>query len=620
MTSATLWLANYKQIGESEMQIWRQLLIGINRSFRIRLIISLSAIILLAFGITGYLTYQYNLKLFEEEISKQFSRTNEEALAKIEMKVQEIVRVSQTVVFNPQIEMLIKRINSQEDADAFNLYYDKKQIEEQIFQIKSDAPYITGMYLYDLNGNPSYFSYTTSAIKNLDEPTFQTIQSKLNDTYGNLAWMSMPLPSSIEPSGFRQTIIIARLMKNSALQTYGVLVMAVDESFFAGILKELIKDGTGEVYLYNENKELLYSNSTLETAEKAQMLQDMSETRVMNNHLYVQGISKATSFKLVSSTSLSDIQVKNKILSKRIAYTGFISILLTSILIVISTGKLLRPIKDLLLGLRKVRSGDFSARIEIRTKDELAYMGESFNAMAEQVGRLITEVYLTQLSEREAELKALQVQLNPHFLHNMFNEIYWKLYLQNEKDTAALIATISEMLKYSLMPVRTLTTVQEEFQQIRNYVKLQTELFEPDLETIIQADEQVLDNEMMRFLLQPLVENVFVHAFRNKVSHKILVIRARQHLDHLEIEVTDNGCGMDESAIAILLGPKGTSLPQRSDGREHLGVRSVVRRLELVHGQPYRLEVESVVNSGTTMRLILPNHPTKKELSQHAEG
>lgn len=87
------------------------------------------------------------------------------------------------------------------------------------------------MYLYDLNGNPSYFSYTTSAIKNLDAPTFQTIQSKLSDTYGNLAWMSMPLPSSIEPSGFRQTIIIARLMKNSALQTYGVLVMAVDESF-----------------------------------------------------------------------------------------------------------------------------------------------------------------------------------------------------------------------------------------------------------------------------------------------------------------------------------------------------------------------------------------------------
>ncbi|WP_173219686.1 cache domain-containing sensor histidine kinase [Paenibacillus alba] len=588
------------------MPNWMQALLGINRSFRVKLILSLSVIILLSFGITGYLTYQYNLKLFEEEISKQFSRTNEEALAKMELKVQEIIRISQTIVFNPQIEQVIKRINSAEDADAFNLYFDKKQIEEQIFQIKSDAPYITGMYLYDLNGNPSYFSYTTSTINNLSDEVFQVISSKLSDTSGNLVWTSMALPSSVEPSGFRQTIIIARYMKNSALNTYGVLVMAMDESFFSGSLKELTKDGTGEVYLFNNNKELLYSNVTQNLAEKQQLLVNLNQTQVMDNHLFVQGESKATSFKLVSGTSLTDIRSKNKALSQRIVYSGLISIMLTSILIVLSTGKLLRPLKDLLMGLRKVRSGDFEARIEIRTKDELAYMAESFNAMAEQVGRLIKEVYMTQLSEREAELKALQAQLNPHFLHNMFNEIYWKLYLQNEKETASLIAAISEMLKYSLMPVRTPTSVREELQQMRNYLKLQTELFEANLETIIQADEDILDCEIMRFLLQPLVENVFVHGFRNKVAHKVLVIRARNADGFLEIEVTDNGCGMDGSAISQLLGEKGAALPQRSDGRESLGVRSVVRRIELVYGSPYRLEIMSVVDSGTTMRLLLP--------------
>ncbi|MEC0228509.1 cache domain-containing sensor histidine kinase [Paenibacillus alba] len=588
------------------MPNWMQALLGINRSFRVKLILSLSVIILLSFGITGYLTYQYNLKLFEEEISKQFSRTNEEALAKMELKVQEIIRISQTIVFNPQIEQVIKRINSAEDADAFNLYFDKKQIEEQIFQIKSDAPYITGMYLYDLNGNPSYFSYTTSTINNLSDEVFQVISSKLSDTSGNLVWTSMALPSSVEPSGFRQTIIIARYMKNSALNTYGVLVMAMDESFFSGSLKELTKDGTGEVYLFNNNKELLYSNITQNLAEKQQLLVNLNQTQVMDNHLFVQGESKATSFKLVSGTSLTDIRSKNKALSQRIVYSGLISILLTSILIVLSTGKLLRPLKDLLMGLRKVRSGDFEARIEIRTKDELAYIAESFNAMAEQVGRLIKEVYMTQLSEREAELKALQAQLNPHFLHNMFNEIYWKLYLRNEKETASLIAAISEMLKYSLMPVRTPTSVREELQQMRNYLKLQTELFEANLETVIQADEDILDCEIMRFLLQPLVENVFVHGFRNKVAHKVLVIRARNADGFLEIEVTDNGCGMDEAAISQLLGEKGAALPQRSDGRESLGVRSVVRRIELVYGLPYRLEIMSVVDSGTTMRLLLP--------------
>lgn len=588
------------------MRSWSRLLLSINRSFRVKLILSLSVIILLTFGVTGYLTYRFNLSLFEEEISKQFSSTNEEALAKMDLKVQEVVRISQTVVFNPEIEKVITRINTSEDSDPFNLYYNKRQIEEQIFQIKSDAPYITGMYLYDLKGNPSYFSYTTSSINVPDENVFSVIRSKINETYGDLVWMSMPLSSSVEPSGFRNTIIVARWMKNSALNTYGVLMMAFDESFFSGSLKELTKNGEGEVYLFNKNNELLFSNSPESSADKRERLKNLSQTQIMDQHLFVQGQSKETSFKLVSGTSLTAIQSKNRDLFQKIVYSGLISILLTSVLIVLSTGNLLRPLKDLLQGLRKVRSGDFDTRIEIRTKDELAYIGESFNAMAEQVGRLIKEVYLTQLSEKEAELKALQAQLNPHFLHNMFNEIYWKLYLQDEIETAALIAAISEMLKYSLMPVRTLTTVREELQQIRNYLKVQKELFETDLETIIQADDDVLNGQVMRSLLQPLVENVFMHAFRNKVSQKVLLIKASSRDGFLEIEVTDNGCGMDEVAISQILGFQGSSLPQRSDGRESLGVRSVVRRIELVYGTPYRLEINSVIESGTTMRLVLP--------------
>lgn len=597
------------------MMSWIRSLVGINRSFRVKLILSLSIIILLAFCLTGYLTYRYNLTLFEDEISKQFSSTNEEALAKLDLKVQEVVRISQTVVFNPAIENVISRINLNEDSDAFNRYYDKKQIEDQIYQIKSDAPYITGMYLYDLKGNPSYFSYTTSMIKVPDENVFNVIRSKLSDTSGDLVWNSMPLPSPIEPSGFRNTIIVARFMKNINLTTYGVLVMAFDESFFSGSLKELTKAGQGQVYLFNKNNELLFKNSPV-PVDQLELLRNMNQTQLLENHLYVQGKSEVTNFKLVSGTSLTEIQSRSRDLFKMIVYSGLISILLASVLIVLSTGNLLRPLKDLLLGLRKVRSGDFEARIEIRTHDELAYMGESFNAMAEQVGRLIKEVYMTQLSEKEAELKALQAQLNPHFLHNMFNEIYWKLYLQDETETAALIAAISEMLKYSLMPVRTLTTVKEEFQQIRNYLKIQKELFETDLETIIQVDDDVMDVQVMRSLLQPLVENVFMHAFRNMVSHKVLIIKASSRDGYLEIDVTDNGCGMDEKAISQNLGIQGSALPQRTDGRESLGVRSVVRRIELVYGAPFRMEITSMVGSGTTMRLILPLH-TNNEKGDH---
>lgn len=590
------------------MDIAFRLFAGISRSFRIKLIFSLSGVILLAFGVAGYLTYHNSLQLLEQEISKQYLRTNEEALAKLELNVREVQRISQAIVFSPIIENKIKRINTGASSDPYELYDDKKQIEEQIFQIKLDAPYITAMYLYDLNGNPSYFSFNKTSVNKLDAGIYRIIRSKISDTYGDLVWMSMPLPSSIEPSGYRQSVIAARWMKNSLLTTYGMLVIAIDESFFSNSLNGLLKDRSGEIYLFNQSDEILYSDFPLNSGGEIQLRNNTNDPWLVNDRLFVQSESQATSFRLVSGTSLQEIRLKNRDIARKIIYSGLISVLLSSVLIILSTGQLLRPLKELVQGLRKVRSGDFKTRIAVRTKDELAYIGDSFNAMAEQVGRLIKEVYMTQLSEREAELRAIQAQLNPHFLHNIFNEIYWKLYLRDEKETAALIKSVSDMLNYSLMPVRTLTTVREEIQHIRDYVKVQTELFETELETVIQVEEDAMNGFMMRFLLQPLVENVFVHAFRNKVSDKRVLIRARRLGEELEIEVTDNGCGIDRTAVSLLLdsGIEGPPFPRRTDGRECLGIRSVQRRIDLVYGSPYRLDIVSSPGNGTTVRLKLP--------------
>src|SRR5690606_22263823 len=105
----------------------------------------------------------------------------------------------------------------------------------------------------------------------------------------------------------------------------------------------------------------------------------------------------------------------------------------------LASKRLLRPLKKLVQGMRKVRSGNLKTRIEVKTKDELSYIGESFNSMVENIDSLIKEVYLKQLREREAELTALQAQLNPHFLYNTLDMIHSRLYLQDDKVTAGLV-------------------------------------------------------------------------------------------------------------------------------------------------------------------------------------
>ncbi|MNZ72799.1 putative sensor-like histidine kinase [compost metagenome] len=342
----------------------------------------------------------------------------------------------------------------------------------------------------------------------------------------------------------------------------------------------------------------------------------------MHNQLYIRSESSnrlTDSFLLISVKSLQQIQDKNKALWNKIVYAGLLSAFVTSVLIALALERLLRPLGDLLKGLMRFRAGRFETRIDVRSQDELAFIGDSFNAMAEHVEQLIKEVYLTRLSEQEAELKALQAQLNPHFLYNFFNEVYWKLHAHGEQETAGLIAAVAGMLRHSLMPVRVPTTVREEVKQIRNYVKIQAELFETDLETDIQIEEAVMEYEVMRSLLQPLVENVFHHAFRNKLSDKMLRIIMKEKEGFLHIEIADNGCGMEQSLIERLLYEESSPFDEYRE-RESLGVRSVVRRIELLHGPPYRMEMESAAELGTTVHLYLPARTADKGVRQWVTG
>ena len=324
--------------------------------------------------------------------------------------------------------------------------------------------------------------------------------------------------------------------------------------------------------------------------------------------MFVRNDSKVSDFFLISGISLEEIKKKNRDIFRIVVLAGLVTLCFTSLLIIIVSTQLLRPLKDILQGIRKVRVGDFETRIKVRTQDELG-IAESFNSMTEQVGQLIKEVYLTKLSERDAELKAIQAQLNPHFLYNIFNELYWKLYMQNVKDSAQIIAAVSDMFKYSLMASTRKTTVRKEIQQLRNYLRIQTELFEADLEIIIQAADEVMDAYIERTLLQPLVENVFIHAFRDKINHQVLIIRAYQQNEQLFIEITDNGSGIEAHTLKLLMESHINASLKETDydrERQSMGVHSVNRRIALLYGQPYRMEIDSVLNSGTTIRLVLP--------------
>jgi two-component system sensor histidine kinase YesM len=583
-----------------------KLLWNLHISFISKLIIVLGLVTLMSSLIVGTIVYRLNLQLFEREVYKQYSAVNEQMLERFAMGVNDVERLSQNIVFHPAVIAYLKKSGqaSSDQEMTIDQYIDMNSLHDVLNQVKVDASYLNAMFVYNMQDKNIYFD-NYGAVSRLDDASYSTIKIHLEGSNGALVWLNMNLPSSADPGALRDSVVAARWMKSMQQETYGVLIFVFETAFVKQFIYES-EQGSSKIYLISQKDDVLYTNLPNIQFEDVPHLPEDQNTmldKVDDTHyLYVKYKTKDPDFMLISGTSLEVIRNETKDLIKIMLLAGLATILLASLIILVASIKLTKPLKTMVKAMQRIRAGSLETRVIVSTKDEFAYLGEGFNAMVDHINELINEVYIKQMKESEAELKMLQAQLNPHFLYNIFNEIYWKLYNQGVKDTAGIIKSLSDILRYSLKPIDQPTTLGEEMAQMKNYLNIQMALFSQDLDYEIDIPDELAQCQIARFLIQPLVENVFVHAFKNKIGLKRLQIRAFQMDNKLSITIIDNGSGMTDQQLEHLLHDEEHQL-------EHLGIRMVQRRIELTYGESYGLQIASSVSEGTQLMLQLPYIP-----------
>jgi two-component system sensor histidine kinase YesM len=197
--------------------------------------------------------------------------------------------------------------------------------------------------------------------------------------------------------------------------------------------------------------------------------------------------------------------------------------------------------------------------------------------------------------------------LNPHFLYNTLDTIHMKLYLgENDEQAAQLVLSLSGLLRYALQNPNAHTTVKDEIEHITKYINIQSVRIGGRLETFIQVDEEAEQLPVIRLILQPLVENAFVHAFAQMSKICILRIKVSIEQSLLCIEISDNGRGMTQEQIDKIMQLQHRSQEEPTSATGGIGLKTVIRRVSLMYGPPYGLVIHSEPNEGTTMKLILP--------------
>lgn len=263
------------------------------------------------------------------------------------------------------------------------------------------------------------------------------------------------------------------------------------------------------------------------------------------------------------------------------------------------------PILKMIRLMRQVMSGDLSVRFKAkRRKDEFDIWGENFNYMVTRLDELLKAVYEEQNHKRIAELKALQAQINPHFLYNTLDIIKWTALLQKANNAAEMVSLLSRLLRISLGKGEETVTVEEEIEHVQCYLGIQKFRFNFDIQTYFHIDEDVRSLKTPKLILQPIVENAILHAFTDRELGGEIHIRCSLHPEGgIRFVVADNGRGMDPGLVKSLQGPFQATSADKMGG---IGLANVDERIKLICGKPYGIDIQSVIDSGTSIGIWLP--------------
>ena len=263
----------------------------------------------------------------------------------------------------------------------------------------------------------------------------------------------------------------------------------------------------------------------------------------------------------------------------------------------ITSGMVSSRIERLTHFMQEVQEGSMDMQMESDDRDEIGMLYRGFGSMMKRIRTLINEVYLSKITQKEAELKALQAQINPHFLYNTLSLINWKALAAGEEDISRMTLALSTFYRTALNRGRNVLQVETELSNTRAYLEIQSMLHDGDFDYEIEAQTEILQCESLNLILQPLVENAIHHGIEEKTDGRgKITVRGWKEDNCVWFMVEDNGVGMEQEVADKIL-------TMESKG---YGVRNVDERIRLCYGEKYAMKVESFVGKGTKMTIHFP--------------
>ncbi|WP_165452716.1 sensor histidine kinase [Paenibacillus thalictri] len=577
----------------------------------------MSSLILILIPIFGVGIYSYNA--FESVLSKQTFATASDRLHQVNINIEREMRAmmnaSNSVVLDDRIHaVLIHPPNTERQTIDSVDQVDKKVLEIST-AIITDPVFITVM---DNFGNlyTNWFQ-SEGAYERIRAADFYRKAQQLN---GYMSW-TLNHPNYVSDKSENLVTLAMVIKEKTSSRNIGTLIISEPVSHYADILRATNLPYRNFGFMMDADGHILAEDPQWVNSVYPSILRDMQMRRSsytaeangeqvdvatdfipLSDWLVVQAVHHKDVFKPIQQ--IRDVAVSLLLICVAI----FIAIL------IIQSNMFTSSIRKLQGTMRKVEEGNLDVAVDIRSLDEVGWLGKSFNRMVRRLGHYIEREIELERSKENAKLEALQAQINPHFLHNTINTIKWMSIMAGTKPITEMLLSLGHLLNMSIHRGQEAITVREELDNVRYFMTIQKYRFGDTIEITEDVDPETLDAYVPKLSLQPLVENVYQHGLF--INGGKMIIRTRIVQDEIVLEVSDNGVGLTEARIKELEGH--LSGMDRDGLFSGIGLKNVHRRIQIMFGPTYGLRIEQ--GEGDLNTSISIHFPYRRDLHELASG
>ncbi|MCM3698667.1 sensor histidine kinase [Paenibacillus macerans] len=572
------------------------------QSFRSKLKVAFLAVIVLSVLMTGGLSYYISAATLEKNALKLTQDTVVRSAQIVDEKLNKLMLIMMTFMISQPFHDMLKDAAS---GDTSRYYTHLNDLDNVFSQARIAEPLIQSIYV----STPIGEFYPSSMNRNRLTAFADTfLYDRIEQEKKNL-WVEGHEDMLFSGRDRVISLILEPIFDIPVSDVY--IVVNIREDGF----RKLVQGDTGtgaSSFLLNAKGETVYpvKETLVRQAVDSGNLRELmnrpegSQSFELDGKAYLLnyarlGIADWTMTTIQSQAGVLKDMVYVKWLIAGVALAAFI---VTTLISGAFTRYLLKPLQGLLKVMKRVENNDLSARFASGSGDELAQVGFRFNRMLEQIVVLIEEVTEAQTHKRSAEIKALSAQMDPHFLYNTLNTIYWKLNLKQVGPSQKMVMSLSRLFQLGLNNGQEITTLSKELEHVRQYLELQSSCYEGLFSYEIHVREPELSAlSIPRIILQPLVENSILHGFRDLENGGRIEIEIAGDGDRdgerWTLAVRDNGSGMNEGQVRALFW-------RESD--KGYAVSNLIRRLQLYYGEGAEFHVDSAPERGTEIRISLP--------------